>query len=131
MAEYLPVFTPAEAVTLTASAAVTGGQLVAVSGSGTVGPAGAASAAYVGVAGHDAAINARLVVWPRGVVHEATAAGAITAGAQLATGAAGTVASVAVASGTPDAAAVNAARGLIGIALTTAADEAKVRFVAL
>jgi hypothetical protein len=131
MTEYIPVFEPATAITLTASAAITGGQLVEVSGDGTVGPASANAADYVGVAAQDAASGARLVVWPRGMVHESTASGSITAGAQLATGAAGTVAAVAAASGTPDAAAVNAARSIVGIALTTAADEASVRWVAL
>lgn len=130
MAEYLPVFTPATAITLTASAAITGGQLVAVSGNGTVGPAGANSAAYVGIAAHDAATNDRLAVWPRGMVHEAVASGSITAGAQLACAAAGEVASVAAASGNT-AADINAARSIVGIALTTAADDAKVRYVAI
>ena len=53
MADYLPKHTPGQAITLTASAAVTGGRLVAVSGAGTVAPAGADSAAVVGVAGFD------------------------------------------------------------------------------
>lgn len=129
MADYIPIFTPGGAVTLTASAAVTGGQTLAVTGNGTVGPAGASSAAYIGVAAFDAAINARVTVYPRGVVHETTAAGAITAGAQLATGAAGTVASLAAA-GTATLADINNARAVIGVALTTAADTAKVRWMA-
>ena len=44
MAEYLPLYKPGQALTLKASAAITGGQLLAVSGSGTVAPAGAAAA---------------------------------------------------------------------------------------
>lgn len=131
MTDYIPVFEPATAITLTASATITGGQTVAVSGDGTIGPAAAGSAKYVGVAAHDAVSGGRLVVWPRGMVHESEASGAITAGDQLAAGASGTIASVAAASGTPDAAAVNAARSVIGIALTTAADEASVRWVAV
>jgi hypothetical protein len=121
MADYIPVFEPATAITLTASATITGGQLVEVSGNGTVGPAGAATADYVGVAAQDAIAGGRLVVWPRGMVHESTAAGAITAGNLIVAGAAGTVAA---AGGTP------AAGTVLGVALTTAADAASVRWVA-
>lgn len=130
MTEYIPVFEPATAVTLTASATITGGQTVGVSGDGTIAPAGASDPDYVGVAAHDAVSGQRLVVWPRGMVHESTASGAITAGDQLATGAAGTVAAVAAAAGAT-VADITAARSLIGIALTTAADAASVRWVAL
>jgi hypothetical protein len=38
MAEYLPIYRPGQVLTLKASAGITGGQLVAVSGSGTVAP---------------------------------------------------------------------------------------------
>ena len=129
MAEYIPVFEPATAVTLTASATITGGQLVEVSGDGTVGPAGAGSSKYVGVAGHDAVSGGRLVVWPRGMVHESTASGSVTAGNQLVTAAAGKVAAVAAVT-TPTAGDVTSTRGLVGIALATAADAASVRWVA-
>lgn len=129
MSDYLPVYTPGEAIPMTASASITGGQLVAVSGNGTIAPAGASSAAVVGVAGHDAASGGRVTVYARGVVHESTASGAITAGAQLASGAAGTVASLAAAAGTT-AGDINNARAVIGVALTTAADTAKVRWMA-
>jgi hypothetical protein len=129
MADYLPVYTPAEVATFTASAAITGGQLLAVSGDGTVGPAGAASASWIGVASGDAASGARVSVFCRGTVHESTAAGAITAGAQLATGAAGTVATMAAAAANAlgD---INNARAVVGVALTTAADTALVRWMA-
>lgn len=116
MAEYLPVFKPGQAVTLKASATVTGGQVVAVTGSGTVGPAGAASVAWVGVAANDAATNDNVTIFSGGV-QSLTASGAITAGAAVATGAAGTVAT----SATPTSAEI------VGIALTTAANGAKVR----
>ncbi|MEV4179935.1 capsid cement protein [Streptosporangium canum] len=129
MSDYLPIYTPGETFTVTTSAAITGGQLVAVSGNGTVGVAGAASAAWIGVAAHDAASGSRLTVFARGTVHESTASGAITAGAQLATGAAGTVASLAVAAGAA-AGDINNARAVVGVALTTAADTAKVQWMA-
>lgn len=131
MADYLPVYTPGEAVSMTASAAITGGQLVAVSGNGTVGPAGASSGAVVGVAGHNAASGSRVTVYARGVVHETVADGAITAGNQVVSAAAGAVSALAaMATGAADEGDVNAARAVLGVALTTAADEALVRWMA-
>jgi hypothetical protein len=50
MAEYLPLHDDGDSITRAASAAITGGQLVVVSGSGTVGPSSAASASWLGVA---------------------------------------------------------------------------------
>lgn len=129
MADYLPIFLPGSTVTLTTSAAVTGGQLLAVSGNGTVGPATAGSAAYIGVAAGDAGSGARVPVHPRGVIHETTASGGITAGAQVAAGAAGTVASLAAAAAAA-AADITAARSVIGVALTTATDTNSVRWMA-
>jgi hypothetical protein len=112
MAEYTPLFKPGQTWTSTASANVVGGRLVAVSGNGTVGPAGAASAAFVGVAAFDALANTLVTVFGRGQVHITTAAGAITAGDRVSTGAAGTIATAA------------AGVGNVGVALTTAADTA-------
>ena len=54
MADYLPKFKPGQAFTLKASAGVTGGRLVAVSGAGTVAHADADAANVIGVAGFDA-----------------------------------------------------------------------------
>ena len=116
MAEYIPVLTPGHALVSSASATITGGQLVAVSGNGTVAPAGAATQAWVGVAAFDAANGDRVTIYTDGV-QELTASGAITAGAAVVSGAAGTVAT----SATP------AAATQVGVALTTAADGAKVR----
>lgn len=117
MAVYEPEFLYSNTITQTASATITGGQLVAVSGNGTVGPAGAASTAVVGVAAFDAGANVPVTVFPRGKVHISTAAGAITAGDRVNAGAAGTVATAA------------AAVANIGIALTTAADTAAVKWM--
>ncbi|MDL4812809.1 capsid cement protein [Actinomadura opuntiae] len=117
MTDYIPVFEPATAVTLTASAPISAGQLVEVSGDGTIGPAGADSAKYVGVAAHAAVNGQRLVVWPRGMVHESIASGAIAAGAGISAAAAGAVAAA-------------GAGPVLGIALTTAANAARVRWVA-
>lgn len=116
MAEKLPIYKPGQALTSQASATITGGQLVAVSGSGTVGPAGAASTAWIGQAAFDAANGDKLTIWAGGVL-SLTASGAITAGSPVIAGAAGTV----VASATPP------AGQQVGVALTTAADTAQVR----
>ncbi|MGP3914310.1 capsid cement protein [Nonomuraea sp. 10N515B] len=121
MADYTPIFTRGLLpFTATTSAAITGGQFVAVSGSGTVGPAAADSASVVGVAAHDAGTGAVVTVHPlAGVVHEMVAGtGGITAGAAVKVG----VTSGAVlplGAGTFD--------QRVGIALTTAAAAAKVQ----
>jgi hypothetical protein len=116
MAEYLPIYKPGQALTLKASGAITGGQLVAISGSGTVATAGAAAATWIGVAAFDAAINDNVTIHSSGV-QNLTASGAITAGDSLVTAATGQVATGAAA--TPSA--------FVGVALTTAANGAKVR----
>lgn len=112
MAEYLPIYKPGQAFTLKASAAITGGQLVEVTGAGTVGPAGAASVKVVGVAAFDAAINDNVTIYAGGVQH-GTAAGTIAAGDVVQAGAAGTVAAGTTAP--------------IGVALTGAAAAGDVR----
>ena len=145
MPDYTPVFLPGDVIPLTASAAVTGGDPVAVSGSGTV--ARAASAAQVnclGIAAQDAAINGRCSVYGRGTVHESVADGTVTAGDQIGTtttagrqvrtipasaadlGAAYVQAAV----NTAVNGAVQAARGVLGVAMTTASDNNKVRWMA-
>lgn len=102
---------------LDASANVTGGQLVEVTGANTVGPAGAGSLKVIGQANHDAATGRAVTVDLDGPVREAKAAGAVAAGDLLVAGAAGTVAAGTTA---------NAVRG---VALTAAADGAIVRYV--
>lgn len=129
MADYLPVFMPGDAISVTASATITGGTLVEVSGSNTVGPATAGSSKVVGVAAHDAASGARLTVYARGMIHELVNSGGVTAGDQLAAAAAGQVATAAAAAAAT-AGDVNIARSIIGVALATASTGNKVRFVA-
>lgn len=95
MAAYLPKFKPGESVTFTASTDVTGGRLVAVTGNRTVGPAGADSAAVVGVAAFDAKAGERVTVFTRaGGVHPLTASGAVVAGAKVSAAAAGKIQTV-------------------------------------
>lgn len=92
MTDYSPKFLYGDQVTGVASATIVGGQVLVVSGDGTVGPAGdAADVTVVGVAAQDAASGARVSYFPRGKVHVTTTAGAVVAGAGVSAGAAGTV----------------------------------------
>jgi len=110
MTDYLPKHQPGAAITRTASAAITGGQVVVVSGSGTVAPSAAADAKWVGVAGHDAESGDSVTIF-KGGVQRPLASAAITAGDIVVTAAAGRVVT-------------NASPGAgqqVGIALTTQA----------
>ncbi len=130
MGSYLPKHMPGDTITTRASAGVTGGQRVAVSGSGTVATATAATKAkYVGVAAMDAATNADFTIYGRGMVHVSIADGAITAGDQITSANAGKVSAIAASAGNA-AADINNARAVDGIALTTAADGAAVEWMA-
>ncbi|MFW6598126.1 capsid cement protein [Propionibacteriaceae bacterium Y2011] len=91
MADYLPRFKPGQTFTCKASAAVTGGQLVVVTGDRRVGPAGATSTAVVGVAGFDAAVEADVTIHAGGV-QRLTASAAIAAGAEVESAADGQIA---------------------------------------
>lgn len=126
MADYIPPYTGgAVPFSLITSAAVTGGQVLEVSATGTVGPATAATVKPVGVAAHDAASGATVAVWPlANVIHEISvvAAATVTAADGVITGTAGTVNTVVVATGA-------AAGTLIGTALTTQAAPGTVRFI--
>jgi predicted RecA/RadA family phage recombinase len=110
MSEYLPVREEGDRLPLTASATITGGQLVVASGVKTVAPSSGASAAWVGVALADAASGALVTIHCEGV-HRLTASGTVTAGNTVESAASGQVA--AHTNGTND---VN----VIGVALTTA-----------
>jgi hypothetical protein len=97
MADIMLKFSPGQGFTCTASAPVTGGQLVELTGARRVGPAGAASLKVLGVAMRDAVAEAELPVEVQGVV-ALTASGAIAAGDRVQAAAAG---AVAVLGGTP------------------------------
>lgn len=115
MSDYLPRFKPGEAITSQASAAITGGRLVAVSGSGTVATAAADSALVVGVAAFDVAASGdKVTVFGTrgGGVHKLVASGAITAGAGVVSDTGGKVKSATTATAA-------AAGTLLGIALNT------------
>lgn len=119
MSDYTPVFTPGDAVPFTASAAVTGGQVVEATTAGAVGPAGAASLKVIGVAAHDAAIGARVTVHIGKIVHEATASGTVAVGDVVIAAAAGLVAT----NNTP------AVGAQVGVAITAATNGNKVQYV--
>lgn len=91
MSDHLPKY-PSGAVTRTASATITGGQLVKVTGDLTVGPTAAVGDTCRGVANRDAVSGELLTVYPLEGVHVLTAAENITAGAYVQAGAAGKVA---------------------------------------
>ncbi|WP_439592386.1 DUF2190 family protein [Microbacterium sp.] len=116
MAEYVPLYAPGKAITLVASAAITGGQLVGLSGVGTVAPTSAAAHSWIGVAGHDAATGEAVTVHKSGVQRLTTSAG-VTAGQTLEAASTGRVAPHT--NGTND---VN----VVGLALTTASSGALV-----
>lgn len=122
MADYTIVM-PQGPFSSTTSAAVTGGQVLEVTGDNTVGPAGAGSIKTVGQAGHDAASGAAVTVHGRGPIREATASGAINAGERLKAAAAGAVAKYV--DGT------DAVTQVIGVALAGAADAGTVRYMGL
>lgn len=153
MSDYTPVYVPGRVITLTASAAVSGGDLLVVSGSGTVAKLAFAASPQqiVGVAAEDTPINGRVTVFARGIVHESVAQGTVTAGDLLSTPVTGDTAGAQVKTqvavttivdvgGAFNQAAINAAinavaaaangdRDVFGIALTTASNPAKVRWM--
>lgn len=111
MADYVPLFAAGDSYTSTvATTAVIGGRLVEINGVGTVGPAGAASTAWCGVAAFDAAVGAQVTIFREGI-QRLTASGAISAGGLVNAAATGKVAAIgAGAFGT-----------LVGVAFTSAA----------
>lgn len=84
MGDHLLKFKPGQAVSFAATTAITGGQIVEVTGNRTVGvAAAAASAKAIGTAGHDAAIGDQVVVHLNGPVDTVISAAAIAAGANV------------------------------------------------
>jgi hypothetical protein len=132
MGDYTPVYAPSKVVSMTVSAAVVGGDILIVSGSGTVAKCATLQAQnYIGVAGEDTAANGRVTVFSRGFIHESIADGAVNAGDQLNTsGTAGRqVKSAPATSASPAKSDVDNARAIIGVALTTVADGIRVRWM--
>lgn len=111
MAQRVPVFDSGLSYTRQASAAITGGQLVEVTGPGTVGPAAASSTKWLGTAAFDAAVGEQVTVH-KGGVQRCNASGAVAAGDMVAAAASGAVAT----SATPS------AGQQVGVAISTAAN---------
>lgn len=119
MANYTPV-NEDERYTLTASAAITAGQLVAISGVNTCAPAGSGDWP-LGVAAYDCASGARATILDEDLIHETMTTAGVTAGDLLKAGAGGTVET----DGTP------AAGVTFAVAFTTAAANSKARWKGL
>ena len=143
MSDYTPVMLPGMTWTSQAATAVTGGDPLEVTGPGVVARcAAAASPAYVGIAAGDAPAGHTVTVISVRPVHEGAADGPVTAGDQLVASAvagrqvaaldpaavtlAGTYSAAEVMAAVD--AAINAARAVIGVALTTATDGNTVRW---
>ena len=116
MAQHTHLFTPGQAVTFTAEAAVTAGQLVAVTGDREVSPATAAGAsAWIGSAATDAAIGEDVLVLLGGV-QKLVAASDVAAGDLVACADDGEVATLAAVGGAWAAADItNTRRGLLEV----------------
>ncbi len=105
--DYLPKFKPGQAITRTASATITAGQMVTVAGAVAV----ADSVTFLGVAGRDAVTGQTMGVWCDGV-QRLTASAAIAAGDRVKCAAAGKIATLTAGSDAYD--------RLVGIALEAA-----------
>ena len=93
MATHVHLFNPGESVTFTAGAAITGGQLLFVSGNRTLSPTTASTPAWYGTAAFDAAVGEKVTAL-RGGVQRIVASGAIAAGDRVIPAAAGKVATL-------------------------------------
>ena len=144
MPDYTPVALPGTSYTFQASGTIAGGDLVGMTGPLTVAKVtSTASLAYVGVAGTDAVVGTKVTVYMDKAVHESIADGVITAGDQLTSTATAnrqvkTLAPTAVDVGAAfSQSAINNAinntslnnRGVLGVAVTTVADNQLVRWV--
>lgn len=93
MASNVHLFNVGDDVTFTAGAAITGGQLLYVSGNRTASPTTASTPAWVGTAAFDAASGEKVTVL-KGGVQRVVASGAIAAGDRVIPAAAGKVATL-------------------------------------
>lgn len=93
MADHVPHYISTPAISMAATATITGGRLVETTGNMTVAQAPAASAKVVGVAARDTVSGASTPVYMDGV-HDLVATGAIAAGDIVCAAANGTVAAI-------------------------------------
>jgi hypothetical protein len=144
MADYTPVAVPGSTYTFQASGTVAGGDLVGMSGPLTVTRvSSAASLAFVGVAGTDAAIGAKVTVFIGKMINDSVAEGTVASGDQLVSSSVANrqVKALAVVNVNVNATfsdtevetalntAVNQARGVLGVAVSAATDNQTVRWV--
>lgn len=132
MGDYTPVTLPGKVYTFPAAASIKGGDILVIGASG-VSPITAQAnpqTSVIGVACNDTSSGGRVTTIMPGVVHESIADGAITAGDQLVTAANANrqvrTAPAAAVAGAQD---MSNTRAIIGIALASAADNAKVRWM--
>lgn len=109
MSDYVPLI-DGGSFTSQASASITGGELLVVSGDGTVAAASGASGAFAGVAGFDCSSGDKVTVYIGGV-QRITNTGGVTAGNTLESASGGKVATHT--EGTND-------QRVVGVALNTA-----------
>ena len=125
MADYSPTYGRPQQFTLTAGAAIAGGQLLSYTAADTVSPTAANPANFAGIAGHDAASGAPVTVLAgSGIVHETVNASGstINAGGLVYAGAAG---------GVVGAAGTGYGAVAIGVAVRTALTTAVLRWKSL
>jgi hypothetical protein len=80
VSDYAPVYGRPQDLTWTADATITGGQLLTFTGTDRVAPTTGPTAAFAGIAGHDAMAGAPVtVLGGSGIVHESTTAAQLTA----------------------------------------------------
>ena len=92
MGDFTPIHKPGQAVTMTVTATVTGGQLVDVVGDYQAAPAAAGSAKVVGQASRDAVAGELIAIhMPSKTITEATASGALVAGDHVKSAAGGKI----------------------------------------
>lgn len=125
MSDYAPVYGRPQQFTLTAGAAITGGQLLSYTAADTASPSVVNPANFAGVAGHDAASGAPITVLAgSGVVHETTNASGSTINA-------GALVYAAAAGGVTGTAGTGYGAVAIGVAVRSAANTALLRWKSL
>lgn len=94
MGDFLPRLGGSKPVPMATSAAVTGGQLVYISGNSTVAPTTGPSTLAFGVAAMDDAVGGNVISVYRSGIFQLAASGAIAAGAAVVPAASGAVATI-------------------------------------
>lgn len=124
MPDYTPVYEAGDQLNKTASAGITGGQILEVTGDGTVGPAAVTSLKVVGVAATDYLSGQRVSMYGLFTEHETVVVGTtLVAGDPVKAGASGALAKWVTGTDAPGA--------QIGVCTLGAAAAAKARWIGL